>query len=288
MTPRRTLLLLSAAIVAARPALAGPELVIVAAENFYADIAARIAGPEATVSAILSNPGQDPHLFEASPSVARRLREARIVIENGAGYDPWMRRLRAGGDPDQRVIEVAALLGRREGENPHVWYDPRTMPRLAARLTELLSEIDPAHASDYQARLAALRADLAPLERRVAELRARFAGTAVTATEPVFDDMAAALGLSMRNARFQLAVQNGTEPRPSDVAAFEADLRGRRVRALIVNAQAGGGAAARMADVARKSGVPVIAMTETMPPGTDYIGWMQGQLDRLARALGAP
>jgi zinc/manganese transport system substrate-binding protein len=56
---------------------------IVAAENFYGDIAKQIGGPDVNVTSILSNPDQDPHLFEVSPSVGRAVSAARIVIYNG-------------------------------------------------------------------------------------------------------------------------------------------------------------------------------------------------------------
>ena len=62
---------------------------IVAAENVYGDIARQIGGDEVAVTSILTNPDQDPHEFEASPSTARALGDAAIVVYNGADYDPW-------------------------------------------------------------------------------------------------------------------------------------------------------------------------------------------------------
>ena len=108
---------------------------VVAAENFYGDVANQIAGSNATVSSILSNPDQDPHLFEASPSVARFLSGAAIVIYNGADYDPWMTKLlSATRSPGRKVIVVADLVHRKAGDNPHLWYDPPTMPAYAKAL----------------------------------------------------------------------------------------------------------------------------------------------------------
>jgi zinc/manganese transport system substrate-binding protein len=107
----------------------------------------------------------------------------------------------------------------------------------------------------------------------------------VTATEPVFEYMADALGLTMRNRRFQLAVMNGTEPSPTDIAAFENDLRTRAVRALIFNVQTSGSLAERMRKLAVESGVAVVNVTETEPPGTTYQQWIAMQLDALDRAL---
>ena len=108
---------------------------IVAAENFYGDIARQIGGPDVQVTSILSNPDQDPHLFEVSPSVGRDVSAARIVIYNGIDYDPWMEKmLGAARSAHRKTIVVAALAGKKTGDNPHIWYDPATMLALAKAL----------------------------------------------------------------------------------------------------------------------------------------------------------
>lgn len=259
---------------------------IVAAENFYGEVAEQLAGTNATVSSILSNPDQDPHLFEASPSVARLLSGAVIVIYNGADYDPWMTKLlSATRSPGRKVIIVANLVSRKAGDNPHLWYDPSTMPAYGQAVVAALSERDPAHASDYNQRLRAFLASLEPIDAKVAELRQKFGGIQVTATEPVFGYMSAALGFKMRNERFQLAVMNSAEPRASDVAAFENDLRKHAVRLLFYNSQAAGTAAQRLVRIAQQSKVPVVGVTETEPPGKNYQEWIMGELDAVAQAL---
>jgi zinc/manganese transport system substrate-binding protein len=263
-------------------------LSVVAAENVYGGVARALAGPWASVASILNNPDQDPHLFEASPSVARALSAARIVVFNGLDYDPWMPKLLgASAAPGRQVIDVAALLHRAPGGNPHLWYDPAAMPALAQALSGALAAADPGHAGDYEARRAAFAGSLAPLNARIAALRGRYAGTPVAATEPVFGLMAAALGLTVRNEAFARAMMNDTEPSPSEIAAFEGDLTQRRVRLLIYNSQASSPAAARLLRIARDAGVPVIGVTETEPEGVDYVPWMLGQLDALDKALGS-
>jgi zinc/manganese transport system substrate-binding protein len=266
-------------------AVAGP-ITVVAAENFYGDIAQQIGGAEVKVTSILSNPDQDPHLFEASPSVARAVAGARIVVISGIGYDPWMESLVAAGKaPDRKTIVVADLLGRKPGDNPHIWYDPSTMPAFAKAFADALGVADPAHASDFQARLLRFQQSLRPMQSKVAALRARLAGTPATATEPVFGTMFAALGMEVRNMGFQIAVMNDTEPSASDVAAFENDLRTHQVRLLVYNSQASDPIAERMVELARASHIPVVGASETEPPGKTYQAWMQGELDAVDRAL---
>ncbi|MBV9812736.1 MAG: metal ABC transporter solute-binding protein [Acetobacteraceae bacterium] len=259
---------------------------IVAAENFYGDVAGQIGGASVSVRSILSNPDQDPHLFEASPSVARSLAGARIVVYNGADYDPWMAKLLASsGGRDRAVIVVADLVGKQPGDNPHLWYEPTTMPAFAKALAGTLSEADPAHAADYQARLRTFAGSLQPLAAKIDALRRQLTGAPVTATEPVFGYMLAALGLVDRNAAFQLAVMNGTEPSAASVAAFEHDLRSRQVRFLVYNSQATDPLASRMEGIAKQSHVPVVAVTETEPPGSTYQEWMLRELEAVDRAV---
>ncbi len=268
------------------PAWAEGPINVVAAENFYGDIAQQIGGPEVAVTSILSNPDQDPHLFEASPSAARAVSAAAVVIYNGIGYDPWIEQLlRSISSRDRRAIAVAALVGRKSGDNPHIWYDPQTMRALAKAVAGVLQAVDPAHRAAYQDRLGQFQRSLAPVEAKIAALRARLSGTPVTATEPVFGYMLAALGLEVRNERFQLAVMNNTEPSASAVAAFENDLRNRQVRLLVYNGQATDPLAQRMLQLATASHIPVVAVTETEPPGKNYQAWMLSELDAVDRAL---
>lgn len=263
----------------------GP-LPVVAAENFYGDIAQQIGGSGVKVTSVLSNPDQDPHLFEASPSVARGISAARIVIYNGIDYDPWMEKLLgAARNPDRKTIAVADLLGKKPGDNPHIWYDPATMLALAQALADSLASADPVHGDGYRQRLAAFQASVQPIQDKIATLRARLAGTPVTATEPVFGAMFAALGLEVRNQSFQLSVMNDTEPSASDIAAFEDDLKTHRVKLLVYNSQASNPVAARMEQLARASRVPVVGATETEPSGKGYQAWILGELDAIDRAL---
>jgi zinc/manganese transport system substrate-binding protein len=265
---------------------AAAPIKVVAAENVYGDIARQIGGPQVPVTSILTNPDQDPHEFEASPSTARAFADAALVIVNGAGYDAWAATLLAASPSSSRaVVVVAALLHKAVGDNPHVWYDPAAGQALAETLASVFAQLDPAHHEEYQRRLTAFRVSMRPLDSRIAEMRARYSGTPVTATEPVFGYMAAALGLDMRNAEFQLAVMNDTEPSASAIAAFEKDLRTRAVKVLLYNSQTSEALTRRMRKIAADSGVPVVGVTETEPPGEEYQKWMSSQLDALDRAL---
>ena len=265
------------------------KIAVVAAENFYGDVARQIGGDRISASSILNNPDQDPHLFEVSPAIARQIADAQIVIYNGADYDPWIVKLLAASPrPDRVVIVAADLVGKRAGDNPHLWYEPGTMPAVAGAVASALAKADPAHADDYAVRLKTFVASLAAINEKIATLRAKFAGVAVTATEPVFGYMADALALKMRNERLQLAIMNDTEPSARDIAAFERDLKTHKVRALFYNKQASNKLVQHLVEVARASNIPVIGVTETCPADLTFQEWMQGELDASGRALASP
>ncbi|KWA23520.1 cation ABC transporter substrate-binding protein [Burkholderia territorii] len=278
-----------AALSIAAPAFAQAATVnVVAAENFYGDVVSQIGGRHVAVTSILSNPDQDPHLFEASPKTARALQHAQVVIYNGADYDPWMVKLLGASKQAKRAtIVVADLVGKKAGDNPHLWYDPATMPAAARAIAAELGRADPANKADYDANLQKFVASLKPIDDKVAALRTQYKGVPVTATEPVFGYMSDAIGLDMRNQRFQLATMNDTEASAQDVAAFENDLRKKQVRVLIYNSQAEAPMTKRLLKIAREGGVPSVSVTETQPAGKTFQQWMAGQLDALAVALSA-
>jgi zinc/manganese transport system substrate-binding protein len=265
------------------------KLNVVAAENFYGDIARQIGGDVAAVASIMSNPDQDPHLFETTPGIVRQISNAQIVILNGADYDPWMDKLlKASPKPGRTSIVVADLVGKKAGDNPHLWYDPGTMPTAAKALAEAYAKADPAHKDGYAARLKTFLASLKPIDDKIAAIRSKFAGTTVTASEPVFGYMANALSLKMRNESFQLSIMNDTEPSAHDMAAFQDDLKAHKVRILFYNKQASNKAVQTLVDLAHATKIPVVGVTETAPPRLSYQEWMLGELNDTEKALARP
>lgn len=262
-------------------------LKIVAVENFYGDIAKQVGGDHIRVKSILNDPNQDPHLFEASPSVARELADSDVVIFSGADYDPWAGKLLSASPSSHRtVIDVATLTGHKTGDNPHIWYDPQTMITLARSLANRFQSRDPVHKADYAGNLQRFMNAMQPLKERITLLHQRFKSVPVTATEPVFGYMAKAIGLSMRNRAFQWAMMNDTDPSASDVAAFERDIQEHKVATLIYNNQVTDAMTDRLKALAEKAGIPIVGVSETQPPTqAHYQDWMLAQLHSLESAL---
>ena len=283
-----------AALLVAVPLLTGTaaraedKLTIVAAENFYGDLARQIGGSNVTVTSILSNPDDDPHLFETSPSTARTIADAKIIIYNGADYDPWMDKLlSASTSKDRTTIVAADLIGKKSGDNPHLWYDPATLPAIAKALSADLAKRDPANATHYEANLKAFQTSLEAIDKEIADVKKTYAGTEVTATEPVFGYMAEALGLKMLNYDFQVALMNDAEPSATQVAAFENSLKDGSAKILFYNSQVTDEATTRLLDIAKQNKVTVIGVTETEPAGQTIQSWFGGQIDAVQKALAA-
>ena len=278
---------LAALVVCTLSALAFADPVkVVAAENFYGDMVSQIGGANVAVTSILSNPDDDPHLFEASPDTAKALTDAKIVIVNGVDYDPWMEKLLgAHKAPDRKEIIVARLVGHKPGDNPHLWYDPGYMKAAAKALVADLIAVDPAHKADYEQGEAKFMDSLKPLDDKIAAMRKSYAGQPVTASEPVFGYQAGLIGLKVHNEKYALAVMNNAEPTPSEVAAFENDLKGKKVKAMLYNAQASEPAVGKLVQLAKDNNIPVVGVSETEPPNSTYQDWMMGQLNALDKAL---
>jgi zinc/manganese transport system substrate-binding protein len=270
------------------PLDAGPPIPVLGTENFYADLLAQIGGARVSATSLLNDPNADPHAFEASPSAAAAVADAKLVIVNGLGYDDFMQHL-LGASPNASrvVINVQQLLGLGSDANAHVWYDPGTMPAVAAATEAALAKLEPANAAYFAAREQTYLASLAPLAAKIAELKAKFSGARVAFTEPVAGDLAKAIGLQVLTPEgFQRAIENGTDPAPADVAAERDLLTAKTVRALLFNSQVITPLTKQIHDLAVASGIPVVGVAETLPPQYQtYQEWQLVQMNELEAAL---
>lgn len=266
--------------------LAAKPLNIVAAENFYGSIAEQLGGPYVHVTSILTNPNQDPHLFSASPSTAKAIADADIIVYNGAGYDPWLERLLAAAQSKQHeTIVVANLVGRKMGDNPHLWYAPATMSLYAKTLVKILANKDPGHKNYYYQQLTDFQSKQQNLLQQIAELKQRYPQTAIIATEPLFNDMATALGFKVYGEAFQWNIMNDTPPGPSQIQNFEDTLRHHLVQVLIYNKQVSSPLTERMQTLAKTAHIPSVGVSELQPASKTYFAWMQAELTEVAQAL---
>jgi zinc/manganese transport system substrate-binding protein len=265
------------------------QIVAIGAENQYANVISQIGGKYVAVAAIESNPNTDPHTFEASPSVAQEVGAARLVVQNGVGYDTYMNRIEAATPSSSRtVIDVQHLLGLPDSTpNPHLWYLPRTMPAVARALVAALSRMLPAHAAYFAAGERRFDASLTPWLDALRGFAAKYPHTPVAVTEPVGDYMLQAAGADiMTPFGLQADIMNGVDPAPQDVSLESGLLSGHRVKVFVYNQQVTDSVTESFLATAHRSGVPVVGVYETMPtPGYDYQTWMLAEVQALERAV---
>ena len=267
---------------------ANGRIVAVGAENEYANVISQIGGRYVSATAIESNPNTDPHTFEASPSVAEVVGAARLVVQNGVGYDTYMNKIESASPSSSRtVIDVQHLLGLPDSTpNPHLWYLPRTMPAVAGALVKALSKIAPAHAAYFAANARTFDASLIPWYQALKQFATQFPRTPVATTEPVGDYMLQAAGtVILTPFGLQADVMNGVDPAPQDVTLQSSLLTGRRVKAFLYNQQVTDTLTQTFLADAKRSGVPVVGVYETMPTGYNYQSWMVAEVEALRRAV---
>jgi len=269
------------------PAAPPGRLVVAAAENFYGDIVGQLGGNHVAVTSIISDPNVDPHEYVTSARDAAAVANARLVIQNGLGYDEFLSRLMAASpNPRRRLIVVADLTGHKKGDNVHVWYDPPTIPKLAQAVLDALVEIDPGNATSYRRGDRAFQASLVPLGQAIAAIKAQHSGAPGAFTEPVFGYMAAALGLQVLTpVAFQKAIEEGRDPPAAALAQMEDQLKKHEVKVLVYNTQTVSPITTRVQELAKRVGVPAVGVSETEPPGKSYQQWMLSQLEALRAAL---
>jgi zinc/manganese transport system substrate-binding protein len=264
---------------------------VVAGENFWGNIAVQIGGHHVQVTSILSSPGADPHLYESDVASALAVAEAQLVIANGAGYDAFMSQLLgATRNTGRMVVSVQATLGAYGPDvNPHFWYDIPRVPQVAAAIEAALARLDPADARVFAANLAAFDASLRPVEAVIASIRRRYPGAPVAYTERVPGYLLQAAGLTVVTPPgFAAAIENGNDPNPGDTAEMFQLITGHKAKVLLYNAQATSPVTQQVRALARQSGVPVVPVTETLPPSfRTYQAWQLAQATALLDALGA-
>lgn len=266
----------------------GPPLAVLGTENFYGDLLAQIGGQRVTATSLLHDPNADPHAFESRPRDAALVADAKLIIVNGLGYDAFMDKLIAASErPDRVVIDVQQLLGLADDVNVHIWYDPATMPKVAAAAADALAKLDPPSAAYYATREQAYLASLKPIGDKVAQLKAGYTGSPIAFTEDVAGYLTDQIGLVVKTpVGFMKAVEEGTDPAPVDVAAERDLFTGKTVKVLLYNSQVTSPTTTGIHDLAQQNGIPIVGVAETIPAGFHtFQEWQLAQLADLEQAL---
>jgi zinc/manganese transport system substrate-binding protein len=300
MRPRRPPAVLLLPLVLAAALLAGcgegagaggssGRIDVVAAEDFWGSLAAQLGGDRVEVTSIITNPAADPHDYEPTAEDAREMATAQLAIVNGIGYDEWAQKLLdANPSSGRTVLDVGDLLGLEAGDNPHQWYSPASVHRVIAQISADYKQADPADATYFDQRRRELETKgLAGYDGLIDRIRSRYAGTAVGASESIFEPLAQALGLKLITPPgFFDAVAEGTEPTPGEKTETDSQIADREIAVWVYNSQNATPDVQRLNDAAAAAGVPVATLTETLTPeGASFQAWMSRQLRGLEAAL---
>jgi zinc/manganese transport system substrate-binding protein len=262
---------------------------VVAAENFWGNVISQIGGSHVAVTSIVGDPNTDPHEYEASAANAAAIASADFVLENGIGYDDFMGQLlSASPSSDRDVLSVQKILNiTGTNPNPHIWYDTARLPQVSAAIVKELSKLDPKDAATFAANGQTFDASLTPILNVISEIKAKYAGTEIAYTERVPGYLVQAAGLKLGvPATFTQAIEDGSDPSPADTAAFDAAITNKTVKVLLYNGQVTDQETDDLKALATKSGVPIVGVTETLPPSETFQAWQLQQDTELLKALG--
>ena len=260
----------------------------VGAENEYSDIIKQIGGKYVSVSAIMSNLSTDPHSYEADTKDASLIGKATLIVKNGLGYDDFMDKLESSTPNSARkVIDVSKALGYSQSTpNPHLWYKPDTMPKIAALIEKNLETQMPSQKLYFKNRLNTFNSSLKDWNSDLGKLSKASTGKGVTVTEPVADYLLEAAHLNVKTPwAFQSSVMNGTDPSPQNVQIQENLLKNKKVKVLIYNQQAIDDATTSLINLAKSNNIPIVGVYETMPPNYNYQKWMEAETNNIFKAL---
>jgi zinc/manganese transport system substrate-binding protein len=266
------------------------KLDVVAAEDFWGSIAEQLGGAQVEVTSIITNPAADPHDYEPTSEDARTFAGAQMSIVNGIGYDQWASKLLSANPVSNRVeLTVGDLLGLREGDNPHQWYSPESVHKVIAQISADYKHADPGHAAYFDEQKEAFETEgLAEYDELISQIKSRYAGTPVGASESIFEALAPALGLKLITPQgFMDGISEGTEPTPADKATADEQINDNLIKLWVYNSQNATPDVQRLNDAARAAGIPVATVTETMTPeGASFQAWMVHELRGINAALG--
>lgn len=260
---------------------------VVTGLNFYGEVAQKVAGDHGQVISFIDNASVDPHDYQPNTKQAQQVAKANVVIENGLGYDSWVNKLvKSSSNRNKiKIIDVASLTGKKDGDNEHIWYAPETVEKLANDLATQYGKIDPQHAEDYQRNARKYLASLQPLNEEIAKVKRQVNpnNNRVAVSEPVFDYALENAGYQIMDKHFEKAVEDGNDPSPKDIEEIQQAIINHQIAFFVDNSQTSDKVVDNLVKLAHEHDVPVLKVTETKPNGDDYMQWMLKQYQALSR-----
>lgn len=259
------------------------QIHVVASLDFYGETAKAVLGDKGTVTSIIDKPSMEPHEYEPTTKTAKQVSNADVLIYNSLGYDTWMNRLSTDNTNTTKVNVAQDIMNKRDGDNEHIWYSMKTMPRLANELANQFAKRQPANKAYFKRNAQRYIRSLKPLDQKITQLQQNSHHAQVNVSEPVFDYSLAEMGYRQNNNHYAQAVQNDTDPSPKDIKQMQTDIRHHKIAFFVVNTQEISKMTTNLLTLAKSSGVPVVRVTESQPAKTSYKDWMMHQFNEVQR-----
>lgn len=262
----------------------GSKIQVVASLDFYGEVAKAVGGNKVSVQSIINNPAVDPHDYEPTTKVGKSVASADLVVASGIGYDGWMDKVVKSADKSKNYLRVADdLMNKKEGDNEHIWYDPRTMPKLANTLADKFAKKDPADKATFKANAKKYIASLDDLNTLINKLKSKVNGQLVDVSEPVFGYALDYLGYKVNDDHFSKSTEDGTDYSAKDIHGIETDIKEKKIAFFVNNIQASSKTVNQLVKLAEQNNVPVLKVTETLPKDKNYRTWMPSQYQQLEK-----
>ncbi|QBA75223.1 metal ABC transporter substrate-binding protein [Lacticaseibacillus paracasei] len=262
----------------------GSKIQVVASLDFYGEVAKAVGGNKVSVQSIINNPAVDPHDYEPTTKVGKSVASADLVVASGIGYDGWMDKVVKSADKSKNYLRVADdLMNKKEGDNEHIWYDPRTMPKLANTLADKFAKKDPADKATFKANAKKYIASLDDLNTLINKLKSKVNGQLVDVSEPVFGYALDYLGYKVNDDHFSKSTEDGTDYSAKDIHGIETDIKEKKIAFFVNNIQASSKTVNQLVKLAEQNNVPVLKVAETLPKDKNYRTWMTSQYQQLEK-----
>ncbi|KRL99179.1 metal ABC transporter solute-binding protein [Liquorilactobacillus satsumensis] len=250
---------------------------VVATTDFYGEVAKAVLGNHGQVSSIINSPNVDPHDYEPTTKVAKLVAKSDLLLYNGIGYDGWAKKLSGS----KKIAVGEDIMKKKDGDNEHLWYNSKTMPRIANYLADYYSKLDPTHKKEYQKNAQKYISSLTELSKLTAQIKQNSKHKLVDVSEPVFDYALDDMGYQVNNTHFSDAVEKGTDPSPSDIKGMQDDIKQRKIAFFVRNTQASDKTVDNLVKLCKQYQVPVVNVTETLPAHKNYFNWMKAQYQQV-------
>ena len=290
---------------------------VVTSTDVYADLVKQVGGDNVDVHAFVSSTATDPHSYEASASDKLQIKDAKLAVVNGGGYDYFLEK--DAGQNNQKVVNAVKTSGKlsdadydhliehhsggeghvhnlgseaEEGGghehahefNEHLWYDFDTVKKVTNKIADDLAEIDSSHADQYRENAKKLTGEIDSLEESAKKISGK--GKKYIATEPVPDYLISSTGAENSTpAEFAEAVEEGKDVPAITLQETKDLVTEKKVNLVAYNSQTETSQTKEVLQSAKDSGVANVSFTETLPENTKYVDWMKSNVSNLEKAL---